>query len=228
MKINIFTILNKLRLEEYGLVLNASKIVRGETSVKFLVHIVTTEGIFPIPEKVAAITNFPKLENVKELRSFLATYNFYRRFTPHPARTQAVLNSYLKEIKRKDRTPILIRASLKVAERYVWLSIRQDVTLFARTYLQCQRAKLSRHARSEIGKFETPRFEHAYIDLVGPLPPSEVFRYSLSCVDRPSKWPEAFPLVDITAEAVVRVFYTGWISRFGPPLRLTTDQGTQF
>ncbi|GFT48817.1 transposon Ty3-I Gag-Pol polyprotein [Nephila pilipes] len=124
-----------------------------------------------------------------------------------------------------------VRASLKmVAERYVWPSMRQDVVLWARTCLQCQRAKVSRHTRSEIGKFELPssRFEHIHIDLVGPLPPSEGFRYCLTCVDRFSKWPEAFPLVEISAEAVANTFYTGWISRFGPPLRLTTDQGTQF
>ncbi|GFS93702.1 transposon Ty3-I Gag-Pol polyprotein, partial [Nephila pilipes] len=124
-----------------------------------------------------------------------------------------------------------VRASLKmVAERYVWPSMRQDVVLWARTCLQCQRAKVSRHTRSEIGKFELPssRFEHVHIDLVGPLPPSEGFRYCLTCVDRFSKWPEAFPLVEISAEAVANTFYTRWISRFGPPLRLTTDQGTQF
>ncbi|GFT44608.1 transposon Ty3-I Gag-Pol polyprotein, partial [Nephila pilipes] len=124
-----------------------------------------------------------------------------------------------------------VRASLKmVAERYVWPSMRQDVVLWARTCLQCQRAKVSRPTRSEIGKFELPssRFEHVHIDLVGPLPPSEGFRYCLTCVDRFSKWPEAFPLVEISAEAVANTFYTGWISRFGPPLRLTTDQGMQF
>ncbi|GFT21883.1 transposon Ty3-I Gag-Pol polyprotein [Nephila pilipes] len=36
-----------------------------------------------------------------------------------------------------------VRASLKmVAERYVWPSMRQDVVLWARTCLQCQRAKI--------------------------------------------------------------------------------------
>ncbi|GFV29529.1 hypothetical protein TNCV_4489831 [Trichonephila clavipes] len=68
---------------------------------------VTAEGISPLPEKVAAITNFPKPETVKELRRFLAICNFYRRFVPHAARTQAVLNNYLKGAKRNDRTPIL-------------------------------------------------------------------------------------------------------------------------
>ncbi|GFT43004.1 hypothetical protein NPIL_636731 [Nephila pilipes] len=40
-----------------------------------------------------------------------------------------------------------------------------------------------------------------------------------TCVDQFSKWPEAFPLVEISAEAMTKVFYTGWISRFCLPLR---------
>ncbi|GIY87718.1 reverse transcriptase [Caerostris extrusa] len=39
-----------------------------------------------------------------------------------------------------------------------------------------------------------------------------------------SKWPEAYPLVDISASSVASTFF-GW---FGPPLRIITDQGTQF
>ncbi|GBN05259.1 Retrovirus-related Pol polyprotein from transposon 412 [Araneus ventricosus] len=124
-----------------------------------------------------------------------------------------------------------IRASVRmIGERYVWPSMKADVTLWARTCLQCQQAKVSRHTRSKLSDFVPPsaRFEHVHIDLVGPLPPSEGFRYCLTCVDRFSKWPEAFPLVDISATTIATAFYSGWISRFGPPLRLTTDQGTQF
>ncbi|GBM64178.1 hypothetical protein AVEN_89030-1 [Araneus ventricosus] len=60
---------------------------------------------------------------------------------------------------------------------------------------------------------------------LGPLPPSEG---CLTCVDRFSKWPEAFPLVDISATTIATAFYSGWIFLFGQPHRLTTDQGTQF
>ncbi|GFS98652.1 transposon Ty3-I Gag-Pol polyprotein [Trichonephila clavipes] len=60
-----------------------------------------------------------------------------------------------------------------IDERYVWPAMRQDVALWARTGLQCQRAKVARHTRSEIGKFKLPssRFEHVHIDLVGFGPP---------------------------------------------------------
>ncbi|XP_046391550.1 uncharacterized protein LOC124159684 [Ischnura elegans] len=43
-----------------------------------------------------------------------------------------------------------------------------------------------------------------------------------------SRWPEVYPLQDITAESTARAFVDGWVSRFGTPLRLTTDQGRQF
>ncbi|GFT16975.1 transposon Ty3-I Gag-Pol polyprotein [Nephila pilipes] len=86
-----------------------------------------------------------------------------------------------------------IRASLKlVAERYVWQSMRHDVTLWALTCLQYQRAKVSRHSRNEIGRFE-------YLHLWDPFL-LQSFRYCLICVDRFSKWPEAFPLAEISAD----------------------------
>ncbi|GFT50772.1 retrovirus-related Pol polyprotein from transposon 297 [Nephila pilipes] len=142
--------------------------------------------------------NFPKPKTVKELRRFLAIGNFYKRFIPYAARTQVGLNSYLKGVKRNDRTPILWsedstaafeKCRKDLAEATVSYHPAADALLAilidssnttvgsalhqqARTSLQCQRAKLYRHTRSDIGKFETPRsrFEHVHIDLVGPLP----------------------------------------------------------
>ncbi|GFU69857.1 retrovirus-related Pol polyprotein from transposon 412 [Trichonephila clavipes] len=75
--------------------------------------------------------------------------------------------------------------------------MRQDVALWARTCLQCQRSKVVQHTRSEIGKLEllSARFEHVHIDLVGPLPLSEGFRFCLTCVDRFSKWSRLSTLV---------------------------------
>jgi len=72
------------------------------------------------------------------------------------------------------------------------------------------------------------RFEHIHTDLVGPLPISNGYQYCLTIIDRFTRWPEAIPVTDITTETITKRIFEEWITRYGTPARLTTDQGKQF
>ena len=51
----------------------------GETEVKILGHIVSSEGIRTDPEKTKAIAEFPEPKNVKAIQSFIRLCGFYRK-----------------------------------------------------------------------------------------------------------------------------------------------------
>ena len=105
-----------------------------------------------------------------------------------------------------------------------------DIAKWCRSCKGCQTAKVSRHNTPVFGKFTEPteRFDHVHIDIVGPLPYANGFRYLLTCVNCFTSWPEAIPIVDIRAETVADAFFRGRIARYGTPATITTDRGAQF
>ena len=105
--------------------------------------------------------------------------------------------------------------------------MKRNIRDWKRTCSACQINKVHRHVRST-PPTPSSRFETVHIDIVGPLPLSRNQRYLFTCIDRFRRWVETIPMEDCTAETTWRAFMSGWVSRFGAPNTVITDQGVQF
>ena len=117
-----------------------------------------------------------------------------------------------------------------ISRHFVWKGLNKDVRAWSRACRGCQRGKVGRHTVTEPTKRTVPakRFSEIHVDLVGPLVMSGDMKYLFTMIDRRTRWPEAVPLPNMLAATVARAFAGTWISRFGCPDDVTSDQGGQF
>ena len=115
-------------------------------------------------------------------------------------------------------------------QRFVWPGMGVEVIEHTRSCLVCQKCAKSKGRRVPLMEREVlaEPFEVLAFDLVGPFPKAKNgYRFLLTAVCMASKWAEAIPLKSETARAVangmIEVF-----ARTGIPLKLLSDQGSQF
>lgn len=74
-----------------------SKYTLGVRHIKYLVHIISEEGVSMDTEKVESVTNWPQPTTLKSLRGFLGLDGYYRRFIQGFAIIARPLNGLLKK-----------------------------------------------------------------------------------------------------------------------------------
>ncbi|XP_055836661.1 uncharacterized protein LOC129905251 [Episyrphus balteatus] len=88
------------RLGEAGLKVGREKCNFCRPSLKFLGYVVDRNGLHVDPEKVESMLRIPPPKNQKEVRSFVGTISWYRRFVPNFAILVRPLTDLLKNGKK--------------------------------------------------------------------------------------------------------------------------------
>lgn len=85
------------RLDEAGLKLNEEKCEYKKQEIKFLGHIINSEGCKPDPSKIESIQNFPEPRDITELRRYLGMVNYLGRYLPHLSTVLKPMNELLQK-----------------------------------------------------------------------------------------------------------------------------------
>lgn len=95
----LLRVLEKLKKANLTINLEKSKFFRNQ--LKYLGYVVDGNGLHTDPEKVEAILRFPPPTNKKEVKRFLGTASWYRRFVPNFSTVAGPLNKLTSTKKGK-------------------------------------------------------------------------------------------------------------------------------
>ena len=80
-----------------GLRLKPKKCSIAQTSVEYLGHVVSAEGVQTDTKKLLAVQGYPIPRDVHSLRSFLGLASYYRRFVPGFSKIASPLHALMKK-----------------------------------------------------------------------------------------------------------------------------------
>ena len=120
----------------------------------------------------------------------------------------------------------------RIRSNFYWRDMRKDIRDFVR---QCEICKVNKLVRiktrlpMKITDSPSEAFEKIQIDIVGPLPLTEQGnKYILTIQDNLTKYSDAIPLKNIESTTIAMALAEQFISRFGCPKIIHTDQGSNF
>ena len=123
------------------------------------------------------------------------------------------------------------RTKQKLLQVVYWYKLPEDCKLLCLSCDQCQQQRKPRkEPRAPLKNFPSGhRFDHISVDFLGNLPRTEQGNVCMMVVNcHFTKWMHVYPAPDQTAQTVARLLLDNWISLYGMPLTVLSDQGRCF
>lgn len=122
------------------------------------------------------------------------------------------------------------RTYAKIAQKYYWKGMYQDVRDYVKTCLACQARKgkpnnkIGNHMTIPVGR----PLELMSMDIIGPLPVTlKSNMYTVTFTDHFTRWVEAYDIPKCDAKTVAEKLIDV-IVHLGPPEKILSDNGKQF
>ena len=122
------------------------------------------------------------------------------------------------------------RTVYRLLDRVYWPGLRGDVQTYIKSCTVCIARKSPCPRKIPMGHVEVGhRWDRVAMDLLDmSVTTARGNRYVLVIVDCFTRWTEAFPLPDKTAQSVADAFFNNVVCRFGMPIVIHSDQGREF
>ena len=93
------------RLKEAGLKMKHSKCDIFKSEIHYLGHLISADGIRPLPNKLDSIKHMPAPKDAKEIKQFFGLPGYYRKFVPRFADISRPLTTLTKKDQKFEWTP---------------------------------------------------------------------------------------------------------------------------
>ncbi len=118
-----------------------------------------------------------------------------------------------------------------IQKNFWWPQMASDIQRCCDTCIVCATINQGKPGRTKLCRPEPPKgpWELLQLDFIGPLPSAKGgYRYCLVIIDKFSKWVEAIPTRNNSANTVARVVANQILPLWGAPIQIESDQGTHF
>jgi len=149
----------------------------------------------------------------------------YQLVVPSSLKNSALKASHLPPLASH---PGVQRTFENARSLYYWSNMLKDVKTYVENCPVCQQSRGSPQkvvmAEAPLAEFPLERISMDLMDFGQSVP----MRYCLSILDQHSRFLQLVPLRRATASSVHHAFFDHWVSLFGPPRVIQTDNGVQF